>query len=360
MKLELECRQHIGRLDLEVNTAIPLEGITGLFGASGAGKTSLLRIIAGLDFPQQGNIRFDGTTWQGDSPVVFIPPYKRMVGYVFQDTRLFNHLNVTDNLRYGMKRRTGRIQYDDVVEAMDLSPLLHRNPMNLSGGEQQRVAIGRALLSQPRLLLMDEPVSALDIPRRREVLQYLRRLPRQFNVPMIYVTHAVEEIAQLAQFVMVMSEGRISQTGTVAEVFGDSGLTDDIGRWALLEAKIIEHVDSLNHSLAEVAGQQIIIPGTGRAIGSSIQLRIHARDVAIALKRPEQISIRNILKARVSSINEEPDQPYVQVHLDLNGNHLLSHLTRSAIVELGLQPGQDIYALVKGVTFEQDLFDTDK
>jgi molybdate transport system ATP-binding protein len=360
MKLELNCRHRVGRLDLDVDTAVPLDGITGLFGVSGAGKTSLLRIIAGLDIPEQGTVRFNDTNWQGDNPRTFIPTFKRKVGYVFQDDRLFNHLSVEGNLRYGFNRRKGRIQYDDVIEALDLSPLLERRPESLSGGEKQRVSIGRALLSQPRLLLMDEPVSALDIPRRREVLSYLRLLPGHFNVPMIYVTHAVEEIAQLAQFVIVMSQGKITQSGFITEVFGDSGLTDDIGRWTLLEAKVVEHDKQYNHSVAEVAGQSLIIPGTARAIGAIIQLRIHARDVSLALKRPEQISIRNILEVRITEIIEQPDQAYMQVHLDLNGHRLLSHLTRSAVAELGLEAGQGVYALIKGVTFETDLYDAEK
>ena len=360
MKLEINCRHRVGRLDLDVDTAVPLDGITGLFGESGAGKTSLLRIIAGLDTPDSGTIRFEDTIWQGDSPRVFIPTYERKLGYVFQDNRLFNHLSVEGNLRYGLKRRTGRIQYQHVIEALDLSPLLDQRPESLSGGEKQRVSIGRALLSQPRLLLMDEPVSALDIPRRKEVLQYLRLLPAQFNVPMIYVTHAVEEIAQLAQFVIVMSQGRITQKGTITEVFGDSGLTDEIGRWTQVEAKIMKHDHQFDHSVVEVAGQPVIIPGTTRDVGSTIHLRIHARDVSLALKRPEQISIRNILKARISGITEELGQAYVQVHLDLNGKHLLSYLTRSAIAELGLESGQEVYALIKGITFGTDLYDAKK
>jgi molybdate transport system ATP-binding protein len=356
MKLELDCRHPMGSLDLTVNTAIPLDRITGLFGPSGAGKTTLLRIIAGLEPGSTGRVRFDDAVWQSDSPRVFVPPHRRRIGYVFQDMRLFSHLSVQSNIRYGLKRRQETIKYDDVVEALDLAPLLSRKPVSLSGGEQQRVAIGRALLSQPCLLLMDEPVSALDLPRRKEVLRYLQRLPEIFQVPIIYVTHAIEEIAQLAHSVIVLSRGEVVKNGTVTEVFGDtdlSGLMGHIGAESLLVGTVMEHDPQFHHSVVKVGDQQIVIPGTGRKTGSTVRLQIHARDVSIALKRPEQISIRNILKVTVTGLTDKPDSAYIEVQLDLNGNRLRSLLTRFAVKDLDLQVGQSVYALIKGVSFDQ-------
>ncbi len=360
MKLELDCTYSLGNLKLTVNTAVPLEGITGLFGPSGAGKTTLLRIIAGLETHARGKVVFDNTVWQDDAPRVFVPPHKRRIGYVFQDNRLFSHLNVEGNIRYGLRRRQGAIKYADVVAALDLAPLLGRRPGSLSGGELQRVAIGRALLSQPQLLLMDEPVSALDLPRRKEILKYLQRLPEIFNVPIVYVTHAIEEIAQLARSVIVLAQGRVVRSGTVAEIFGDTDLSGLMGQsdsGSLLDAMVIGHDQRYQHSIVVVAGQHILIPGTSQPIGSQIRLHIHARDVSIALQQPEHISIRNILAARIVGITDSPGSAYVDVQLDLDGSRLHSRITRLAVADLGLRTGQQVFALIKGVSLDWQLYD---
>jgi len=359
MKLELDCTHSLGSLNLAVNTTVPLDGITGLFGPSGAGKTSLLRIIAGLETHARGRVVCDETVWQAESPRTFVPPHLRRIAYVFQDTRLFSHLSVEGNLRYGLKRRQGDIKYEDVIAALDLAPLLTRRPGSLSGGEQQRVAIGRALLSQPRLLLMDEPVSALDVPRRSEVLRYLQKLPEIFSVPIIYVTHAIEEIAQLARRVIVISQGRVVRSGTVADIFGDTELSGMLGSFemgALLEAMVVEHDLQYQHTLVDVGGQHIVIPGTSQPVGSTVRLQIRSRDVSIALVRPEQISIRNILKVRVAGLADDKHSAYVEVQLDLDNTRLRSRITRSAVAELGLRPGQTVYALIKGVSLDWQFY----
>lgn len=352
MKLELDCAHKIGELVLAVNTTVALDGITGLFGQSGAGKTTLLRIIAGLEQQAHGTIRFDSEIWQSQHGA-FMPPHQRRIGYVFQDARLFSHLDVEGNLRYGLKRRDGNIKYDDVIAALDLKPLLSRQTGALSGGEQQRVAIGRALLSQPRLMLMDEPVSALDMPRRKEVLGYLQKLPEIFNVPIIYVTHAIEEIAYLASTVLLLSQGRLAQSGSVAEVFGDAGLSGVIGQsGSVLDAIVIGHDDRFQHSILVVAGQHMLVPGIGHAVGSTLRLHIQARDVSVALKHPEHISIRNILAATISAIVSTADSSWVEVQLDMGGSLLRSRITRLAVADLDLKPGQKVFALVKGVSLD--------
>lgn len=359
MKLELDCTHQLSNLELAVHTTVTLEGITGLFGQSGAGKTTLLRIIAGLETHARGRIVFGEAIWQDHiAPGIFVPPHQRRIGYVFQDTRLFAHLSVEGNLRYGLQRRQGVIKYDDVVAALDLAPMLGLRTSSLSGGEQQRVAIGRALLSQPRLLLMDEPVSALDMPRRQEVLKYLQKLPEIFSVPIIYVTHAIEEIAQLASSVIVLSNGQVSRSGTVTEIFGDtdlSGLTGQSG--SLLQATVIGHDQQYQHSVLVVAGQHIVIPGTGHPAGSTVRLHINARDVSIALKQPEHISIRNILAATITGIIDKPGSSYVEVQLDLNGSRLRSRITRLAAVDLNLRTGQKVFALIKGVSLDWQFYD---
>lgn len=360
MILELDCRHRHGEFALDVRAAIPLEGVTGLFGPSGGGKTTLLRVIAGLEPAARGRVSCNGEIWQQDVPRVFIPPHQRRIGYVFQESRLFDHLSVEDNLRYGLRRRSGPILYDDVVGILDLSALLTRHPASLSGGEQQRVAIGRALLSQPHLLLLDEPMSALDLPRKREILAYLDRIPVRFQVPIIHVTHAVDEIARLARHVLVLAQGRVIRAGGVAEIFGDTdlgGIAGAAGTGTLLEARVVSRDDDRLHTVVEVEGRPIIIPGTGFAQGSSVRLHIHSRDVSIALKRPEQISIRNILEATVVKLVEAPDSSHVEVQLDFGGRRLRSRVTRAAVEDLGLRPGLAVFALIKGISLDWQLFD---
>lgn len=214
MRLELDCELTLGDFHLQVRETLDLQGIVGLFGPSGCGKTSLLRVIAGLETGARGRVCFAGECWRDDARGVFVPAHRRRVGYVFQDARLFAHLSVAGNLDYPRRRCSGPIAYEDVLRALDLAPLLRRRPDSLSGGERQRVAVGRALLSQPRLLLLDEPLSALDRGRRREILPYFELLPNVFKLPLLYVTHDVEELTALADTVLTMARGRILARGT--------------------------------------------------------------------------------------------------------------------------------------------------
>ena len=257
MILELNCRRVFEDFALDVETGLDLSGITGVFGPSGCGKTTLLRIICGLERGAAGRVAFSGETWQDDETEVFVPAHRRRVGYVFQDARLFSHLSVAGNLQYARRRCSGPIGYDEVVEVLDLAPLLQRRPASLSGGEQQRVAIGRALLSQPRLLLLDEPLSALDLQRKREILPYLRMLPDTFHLPLVYVTHDVEEIAGLADRLLLMREGRISGEASPRELREQ---TLDAGS-AVLDARILEHDLEKQETVVELAGQRVVVPG---------------------------------------------------------------------------------------------------
>lgn len=348
---------------MAVDNRVPLDGITGLFGPSGAGKTTLLRIISGLEDGTHSRVTFGDEVWQSDSPPCFIPAHRRRVGYVRQDARLFRHLSVKGNLRYAMRRRKGPVRYDDVVDALDLIPLLDRKPDFLSGGEKQRVAIGRALLSQPRLLLLDEPLSALDIYRKRDILPYFRSLPERFQVPMIYVTHAIEEIAQLADSIILLHQGRITSTGSVEEVFGGPDLSDITGHFeagVILTATVQRHDPDYQLTILNVAGQEIMMPHIAHPPGSLVRIRLRARDISLALSRPERISTRNILPTTIQGITEEPQSCYAEVLLDMNGARLRARITRSAVAGMGLRPGQSVYALVKSVSFDRRLlvFDT--
>ncbi len=353
-ELALDVKLERGSFALAVHETIALEGITALFGPSGSGKTTLLRIVSGLETDAVGDVTFDGERWQASG--VRVPPHKRRVGFVFQDGRLFPHLTVAKNLTFGIGRRAEReravIRFDDVVAALDLDPLLSRRPASLSGGEQQRVAIGRALLANPRLLLMDEPMSSLDVRRKAEILPYIERLPEAFGLPILYVTHSVDEVARLASSVVLLRSGRVVGRGPVAEILERIDLWPVTGRLdagTLIEAVVDEAKDGMA-SLA-LGEQRLRVPLAGATVGTKIRLRIHARDVAIATERPRAISIRNVLEAEILAIDFH-GPVYVELLLDVDGRHLRSRITREAFDELGLDVGRRVYALVKSVAFE--------
>jgi len=349
---------------LEVSHVFPGHGIAALFGPSGCGKSTLLRIIAGFECGASGRITFGDEVWLG--PRSFLAPHRRGVGYVFQDARLFPHLTVRGNLDYAHKRAAdfpARYAFDDVVEVLDLAPLLDRRAPQLSGGEKQRVAIGRTLLARPRLLLMDEPLAALDTRRKGEILPYIRRLPSAFGVPVIYVTHALEEVTQLCDRIVALSEGRIAATGGVAETLERLDLSGVQGRFeagTVLTGRMIAQDKTLHLSRVDLGGVHIEVPQIGLAAGNDIRLRVRARDVSLALTRPEGISIRNALDARLLSIESEPATAFAEVLLEVAGQHLRARVTRAAIADLGLSEGQSVVALVKAVSFDRQALPRDK
>lgn len=353
-ELALDVSLRRGSFTLEVRETLDLAGITALFGPSGSGKTTLLRIVSGLEAAAHGHVAFDGDTWQG--PGTRMPAHRRRVGYVFQDGRLFPHLTVEKNLAFGAKQRDAgdrqAIRFDDVVRALDLAPLLARRPASLSGGEQQRVAIGRALLANPRLLLMDEPMSSLDVRRKAEILPYIERLPEAFGLPVLYVTHSVDEVARLASRVVLLHDGRVVEQGPVADILERIDLWPVTGRLeagTLVEA-VVEQAGGGMASLA-LGAQRLRVPLASTPVGTTIRLRIHARDVAIATQKPNAISIRNVLDAEVLAVDF--DGPvHVELLLDVDGRHLRSRITREAYDELGIRVGSRVFALIKSVAFE--------
>ena len=348
------------RLDdfvLSVTENLQLEDVTVLFGPSGAGKTTLLRIIAGLENRAVGRIALNDAIWQDREPRQFIPPHLRSLGYVFQDGRLFPHLSVEKNLRFAERRatRSGALTLTEVITALDLTPLLQRNPTSLSAGEQQRVAIGRALLRNPALMLMDEPLSALDAKRKAEIIPYIARLPQEFGIPVLYVTHNVEEVTRLATRVILLAQGQIAAYGDAIEVLERIDLEPLAGHLetgAVLEGRATAHLNGM--TTLSVAGQDLRIPGTSVAPGNILRLRVQARDVALATQPLQGLSIRNILRARILSI-DLVEEIFAEVLLDVGGQHLRARITREAVDDLQLAIGQEVYALIKSVAIDRDL-----
>ena len=331
--------------------------IVGLFGRSGSGKTTIVDAIAGVGRPARGSIRVDGAVLFDSATGVNLPPERRRVGYVFQDALLFPHLDVHANLLYGQRRRTASERFIDearVVELLGLGPLLRRKPRALSGGEKQRVAIGRALLAQPRLLLMDEPLASLDVARRVEIIEYIERLRAELAIPIVYVTHSVAEIARLADTVVVLAEGRCLAVGAVEDVMGGIDVGSASDRYeagSLVEARVLSHEPAQQLTTLAFDGGVLHVPQLDAREGDRLRARIRARDVSLALRRPQEISILNILPARVISIHAESG-PIAEVQIAVGAAKFNAAVTRRSLAELDLRVGQSVYALVKAVSLD--------
>ena len=358
-EIAFDVRIAFGEFDLQIDHRMPIEGIVGLFGPSGCGKSTLLRIMSGLERNARGQIRFGDEVWQDTERGIFMPPHKRGVGYVFQDVRLFPHLSVAGNLRYADKRSRrvdSAIDIEDVVAALDLAPLMTRRPSSLSGGERQRVAIGRTLLTRPRLLLMDEPLAALDVRRKAEILPYIERLPQTFRVPVIYVTHSIDEVTRLAERMLVLANGRKVTYGPVAEALERLDLQPIAGRFeagVVLTGRVTRHDLTYRLTHLDLHGKEIVMPMVDVALGSDVRLRIRARDVALATKAPENISIRNVLPGTIAEIVEEPDTAFAETLVDIGGANIRARVTRSAVAALALTRGKPVFVLFKSIAFDR-------
>lgn len=344
-----------GDFHLEVDLTLPGHGVSVLFGPSGCGKTSLLRGIAGLDSEIKGHVTINGALWLDTRKRLNIPPWKRATGYVFQDAALFPHLRVRENLVFGMRRAEGRSEtrhYDHVLNFLGLQSLLNRYPESLSGGEKQRVAIARALLSKPKLLLMDEPLSSLDSQIKSEFLPYLERLHQELDLPVIYVTHAPDELMRLADYVVLMVNGRVDAAGGLGELLPSLGVRNGFGEdWGtVVFGTIAQH--HLDGGISEVhfMGGSLWVPLQRIPKGSSVRCRIFPSDVSLSIQKPIQSSILNVMPVRVISILERTDVAQVTVRLDLNGTCLYSSVTRKSARDLGLRPGQSLFAQIKATT----------
>jgi molybdate transport system ATP-binding protein len=355
MSLEIALCHRYGGFALDAAFAVKRPGITALFGPSGGGKTTIINAVAGLLRPDEGRIAIGGRVLFDSAANVWVPPAQRRVGYVFQDARLFPHMSVESNLRFGWRRaaiRAPESEISRVVEMLGLGPLLRRKPAKLSGGEKGRVALGRALLASPEVLLLDEPLAALDQARKNDILPYLDRLRDEARIPMLYVSHSLDEVSRLANDIVILKHGRVAAAGSVFDVLTDLRLPDFTGSspyGALLDTVVLRHAQEEGLTVLSFAGGELSIPLLHRPEGTRLRTHIRAEDVMLARERPVAISANNVLPASVSGLRAS-DAVHVDVQLKCGAATLIARITRASAARLALQEGTAVFAIVKSVT----------
>jgi molybdate transport system ATP-binding protein len=341
---------------LEVDLDLPGRGVSALFGPSGSGKTSCLRCLAGLERAGRGYVQVNGEVWQDSTRGFFMPTHRRALGYVFQEASLFSHLTVRGNLDYGQRRIPAaqrRVAWDSACELLGIGPLLERRPAHLSGGERQRVAIARALLTSPRLLLMDEPLAALDSQRKAEILPYLERLHDELDIPVIYVSHSHDEVARLADHLVLLEHGKQIASGPVGATFArldlPTALGDDAG--VVIEARVCAF--DADYQLLDLAFSRgtlrVRVAHAERPLGTALRFKVQARDVSLSLQADAPSSILNRLPVTVSGHGPTSNPAHVLVSLDAAGTPLLARITRYSFDVLNVRPGQRLWAQIKAV-----------
>lgn len=366
--LEIDITKKIGPIDLSIQQTLDLSKSTGLFGASGSGKTSLLRLISGLDKPDSGNISVIGSNgerhvWFDSSKDINLSASKRNVGYMIQGDQLFEHLNVFQNLQYANKRNKAHrtlLDFETVVKTLDLSKLLKQSTGNLSGGEKQRVALGRTLLTNPSLLLLDEPLTGLDRSKKMEIMPYLEKLRAAHNLPILYVSHDVDEVVRMTQNIIVLCSGMVLNHGKTKD-FLNALPSFDLGIPELNDVTVlygkIEHIDSeLMLATINVLGQHLYLPIQDSGPQSKeATIHIHAHDVSISLNAPHSTSVRNIIPCTIKSIESVMNSPFSNLVLSVGKHTILSRITRASVMELSLENGADVYAMIKSASFANRL-----
>jgi molybdate transport system ATP-binding protein len=354
MSLTIALRHRLGAFHLDAKFDVEQAGITALFGPSGAGKTTIINAIAGLLRPDEGRVVLDSETLLDTEAGIFVPARLRRMGYVFQDARLFPHLSVEANLGFGWRRaenRATRAGFDEIVDLLGLNPLLRRKPATLSGGEKSRVALGRALLAAPRLLLLDEPLAALDASRKAEILPYFERLRDGARLPMIYVTHSVDEVSRLADSMIVVDAGRVAAQGSVFDLLSNPELGALVPtHGAVIAARVAEQRSDGLTALA-FDGGILLVPRFSRPVGAPMRVRLRADDVMLALEAPQAISANNVLSVQVVAIHPAGDTN-ADIRLLCGGVRLVSRITCASVSRLGLTPGVRVFAIVKSVTLD--------
>jgi molybdate transport system ATP-binding protein len=341
---------------LDVAFAAPPQGVTALFGPSGCGKSTILAAIAGLLRPREGRVVLDGRVLLDTAAGVALPPERRRCAVVFQDARLFPHLSVATNLRYGLRRAprdaTGP-GFEEVVALLGIGHLLGRRPFGLSGGERQRVALGRALLARPQLLLMDEPLAALDAARRGEVLPFLARLRDAARLPILYVTHALDEVDALADHLVLLEAGRVRAVGSAEELAARADLPLAARRDAgVLVGCVVGPATPGGLTRLDFPGGALLTTLRAGSPGTRLRVRLRARDIAVAVEEPRGISTQNVLPATLKAIEAAGDTPEVFLRLAVGPTPVLARVTRDSVARLGLRPGMPLWALIKAVTFD--------
>ena len=363
--IEFQAQLHRSGFILNINTVLPAHGVTVLFGPSGSGKTSCLRVLAGLEPAATGRVCVAGDVWQDSAAGVFRPVHQRALGYVFQEASLLPHLSVQGNLQFGFNRTPlaqRRVGWDQALALLGIGHLLARMPHELSGGERQRVAIARALATSPKILLMDEPLAALDAQRKAEILPWLEQLHEQLDIPVVYVTHSMDELARLADHVVLLDAGRVSESGPILDLMTrlDLPLAHGDGAAALIEAHICDHAPDDLMCILAFDGGNLVLPQTRTTplpTGTRVRIRIQARDVSVSLQKPEQTSVLNILPATVVDMADDgPGQVLLGLQLGhaqhgttANTTRLLSRISRLSAQRLNLHAGAQLYAQIKGV-----------
>jgi molybdate transport system ATP-binding protein len=352
-RIEARLQLSLEAFSLQVDLQLPGRGVTALFGPSGSGKTTLLRCIAGLQRGAAGRLVVNGQAWQ-DEAGAFVAPHLRSIGFVFQEANLFPNRDVRGNLEFGMRRvapAARRVAWEQAIALLDMGGLLDRRVAGLSGGERQRVAIARALLTSPRLLLLDEPLASLDIARKKEILPYLERLHEELSIPMIYVSHAPDEVAKLADHLVVMQAGRALASGPLAAILARLDLPirlgDDAG--VVLEGRISERDARWHLARVELDCGSFWVRDSGLPVGHVARVRILARDVSLATHAPGESSIANLLRAEVVGLGEDEHPALALVRLKFGDNALLARLTKKSVDRLGLVAGMSVYAQIKAV-----------
>ncbi len=354
MSIEVDVRHEFPGFSLEVKFSAP-QGVTALFGRSGSGKTTIVNAVSGLLRPDTGRVVVNGSALLDTDSRICLPTHQRRIGYVFQEGRLFPHLTVEQNLRFGrwftprgIRPRDGH-EMTRIVTLLGIDHLLDRRPASLSGGEKQRVAIGRALLSTPNLLLMDEPLAALDEARKEEILPYLERLRDETKIPILYVSHSIAEVARLATTVVVLENGKMVRIGPAAAVLADPGTVPLVGvrdAGAVLSARVMKR--DVGDGLAELAvsGGRLHLPGITAPEGALMRLRIRAHEIILATEKPGNMSALNVLPATVTEVREG-EGPGAAVGLICGEDRLLARITRRSVHVLGLEPGKPVFAILK-------------
>ncbi len=350
MSIDAQLQLQRGEFRLDVTFSLPERGISAIFGASGCGKTSLLRVIAGLE-RAKGYLKIGERVWQDDK--VFLSPQQRRIGYVFQEPSLFPHLDVAANLAYGFKRAPKaqrKISLAQAIELLDIENLLKRRVQQLSGGEQQRVAIARALASSPEMLLLDEPLAALDQGRKQEILPYLDSLPQSLDIPMLYVSHAREEVARLADYLVLLDAGKIQAQGQVSELFSrlDLPLAHEADTETVITAQVVGYDQEYALNWLDFSGGRFQVAGKPRPIGTKLRLQILARDVSLTLARQTDTSILNIFAAKINSLAQD-SAAQITVRLQVGNDMLLARITKKSAQGLDLQQGKKVFVQIKTV-----------